>query len=457
MNVKTTIILLLVFLALGAYYVFVERDKPSEVELERLEKSALQFDRFGIESFELAAKGDDVRCVKIEDKWEMQRPVEAQCDASVIASMLESLSSLQAERFLSVDSTPLDQYGLEEPSIRVSVASSAPPDSHWIEIGDKTPTGDAYFAFVDTRDRIALLPSSTVDGKLQMGAFDFRDKTVLDFEVAQARVLEIEYGDTRIVCERAFEQPWDITKPIQARGDETEINSILWDLENAKVREFLDRPAEDPALYGLKNPAATVKVLVGAGKSLRRLDFGDEAEEGGVVYAKRSTQRNIVKVDKRLMEKVQTELMDLREKKLMDFAAGDVAAIEIAMGDTTFSCARDSSGEWSTTGPESMALKKWKMNGVASQLSFVRAFSFVDDSDPNPARMGLDVPQVTVVVTLNDSSEVSLDLGSAKGDEVYVRARGQYATISGGFLTDMKDILRNPPYVEEETTDERSE
>jgi hypothetical protein len=442
---------------LGAYYVFVERDKPTEAEIERTEKSALQFDRAGAESFELETDESDIRCVKVEDEWEMRRPVQAKCDASVVASVLESLSSLQADRFLPADSTSLGQYGLVEPSIRIAVTTSAPPDSHWIEIGDKTPTGDAFFAFVDERDRIALLSSATVEGKLEMKAFDFRDKTVLDFEVAQVRMLEIDYDGTKIACERDFEKPWNITKPIKAPGDETEINSILWDLENAKVREFLDDPAADLAVYGLKKPAATVKVYVGAGKSLRRLDFGNETEEGGVVYAKRMNRKNIVEVDKRLLDKVRAELMDLREKKLVDFAAGDVAAIDITMGDSTFSCARDTSGEWSTVGPDAMPLKKWKMNGLASQLSFVRAFSFVDESSPNPARMGLDTPQVTVVVTLNDSSRVSLELGAVKGDEVYIRTGGRYATVSAGFLSDMKDILRNPPYVEEEMINDQSE
>lgn len=457
MNLKTTLILLLIFLALGAYYLFVERGKPSDEELERIEMTALQFDRAGIESFELRQDEEDVRCIRAGEEWEMRRPVEAQCDETLIASILESLSSLQAERFLEADSTSLGQYGLEDPVIELSVASSSPPDSHWIWIGDKTPTEDAYFSLVDRRDRIALLSSSTVDGKLKAKAFDFRDKTVLDFEVADARVLEIEYDDTKIRMERAFERPWNITNPIQGKGDETEINSILWDIENAKVREFIDDPAEDLAVYGLDKPTATAKVLIGAGKSLRRLDFGDETEEGGLVYAKRTRHDNIVLVDKRLLEKVQLELIDVREKRLFDFAADDVSAIEIVMGDSAFSCARDTTGEWTTGEPENMSLKKWKMNGLASQLSFLRAFAFVDEASPNIARMGLDLPQVRVTVSLYDSSEATLDLGAADGDEVYVFAGDQYATVSGGFLGDLKDILRNPPYVEEEKADEQTE
>jgi hypothetical protein len=456
-NIRTTIILLLIFLALGAYYVFVERNKPSERELEQIEKTALDIDRAAIESLELRLEGEDIRCVKAGEEWEMRRPVEAGCDETLIASILESLSPIRAERFIELGSESAGQYGLDNPDIEISVASSSPPDSHWIMIGDKTPTGDTYFAFVDTRDRIALLPASAIDGKMRATAFDFRDKTVLDFEVAQARVLDITYDDTQIIVERAFEEPWEITTPIQGRGDETEINSILWDIENAKVREFIDDPDEDLAAYGLDKPAATARILIGAGKSLRRLDFGKETEDGGLVYAKRTLHDNIVLVDKRLMEKVQAELVDLREKRLMQFAADDVAAIDIVMGDSTFSCARDTSGEWVTAAPANMPLKKWKMNGVASQLSFLRAFSFVDDPNPNTRRMGLDAPQLSVTVSLADSGAATLNLGTADGDEVYIYANGQYATVSSGFMDDLKDILRNPPYVEEETTDERVE
>jgi hypothetical protein len=449
---------LLIFLALGAYYVFVERNKPSEQEMERIEKTVLEFERAGIGSLEMRLEGEDIRCVKAGEQWEMQRPVETQCDETLIAAILEALSSLQAERFLPADSGSPDVYGLDTPAIEVSVASTAPADSHWIMIGDQSPTGNTYFAYVDTKDRIALLPSSVVDGKLKVTAFDFRDKTVLDFEVVHARVLTIAYDDTKIAVERAYQRPWNITGPIEARADETEINSILWDIENAKVREFIDEPGDDLSVYGLDPPAVTVRVLVGASKSLRRLDFGKETEEGGLVYAKSHLKDNVMLVDKRLVEKVQTaDLMDLREKRLFDFAADDVAAMDIVMGDSIFSCARDTSGEWTTTGAERVTLKKWKMNGVASQLSFLRAFSFVDDPNPDVARMGLDRPQLVVTASLYDTTSAVLEFGTAEGDEIFIRAGGQYATVSGGFATDLKDILRNPPYVEEETTNEQSE
>lgn len=457
LNLRTTLILLLIFLTLGSYYFFVERKKPTEQEKERQEKSVLRFDRLGMQSLELDHDDEDIRCVKTDEGWEMTRPRAAKCDEPAVASVLASLSSLQASRFIAADSSALAQFGLDEPAIRVAVASSSPPDSHWLFIGDRTPTGDDYYAVADGRDSVALISSSVVDANYKKTPFDLRDKTVLDFTVGETRGLEIAYDHVNIKCERATpEKPWNLLQPVKAAGDDTEINSVLWDIENAKVRKFIDQAPADLSTYGLEHPAATVKIFIGAGRTLRKLDFGDETEEGGLVYAKRLGQPGVVEVDKRLLDKVKKEPIDLRQKRLFNFPTTDVASIDISMGDSTFSCVRDTTGEWFTSGPEHRPLKKWKMNGVASQISFLRAFSFVDVPNPDLAAMGLSKPGVTVLVTLTDTTTAKLELGAVKGDELFVRAGGQMAAVSAGLLDDMKDIVRNPPYVEEEMEDEQS-
>jgi hypothetical protein len=457
LNLRTTMILLLIFLTLGSYYFFVERKKPTEQEKEKQEKSVLHFDRMAMQSLEIESADGDIRCVKTDEGWEMTRPLDAKCDQPTVASVLASLSSLQAARFLPADSTALSQFGLDEPSIRLSVASSAPPDSHWIFVGDKTPTGDDYYTIAGDRDSVALISSSVVDANYKKSTFDLRDKTVLDFTVGQARALQISYDHTKIRCERVTpERPWKLVEPVKTGGDDTEINSVLWDIENAKVRAFIDEEPSDLSAYGLDPPVATVRVYIGAGRTMKKLDFGAETEEGGVVYAKRLGRPGLVEVDKRLLDKVRKEPIDLRQKKLFDFATSDVASIEISMGDSTFSCVRDTAGEWSTSGTEPSQLKKWKMNGVASQISFLRAISFVDDPNLDLGAVGLSDPQVKVDVALTDTTTAELELGLVEGDELYARAGGQIAKVSAGLLDDMKDIVRNPPYVEEERKDEQS-
>ncbi len=455
MNLRTTLILLLIFLALGSYYVFVERNRPTEQEIERREKSVLRFEREAAQALEIQYGGEDIRCIKSDEGWEMVRPVADKCDETAVAAVLASLASLKADRFLDAEGAELENFGLDDPSIRISVASYSPPDSNWLFIGAETPTGDTYYSMANGRDSIALVPSSTVNSSYKKSAFDLRDKKVLDFEVGPTRGLEILYDDVKFTCERIPDRPWQIREPFRAQGDDTEINSVLWDLENAKVREFIDEPSEDLSEYGLDDPAATVKVFVGAGRSLMRLDFGDEAEEGGVVYAKRRGRSEVVKVDKRILDKVKTDPSDLRQKRLLDFATSDVTAIDISMVDTTFSCVRDSTGEWHTAPPNSRPLKKWKMNGVSSQISFLRAFSFIDEPEADLSGTGLLEPQVKIVVTLSDTGAAVIDLGAVEGDELFVKTDKQVAKVSGGFLDDMRDVVRNPPYEEEETTDEQ--
>lgn len=454
MSVRTTIILLVIFAALGSYYIFVERGKPTEQEVERLERAVFQVERDSIRTLDIAYEGEEIRCEKGGLGWEMSAPVTAKSDETAMGALLSQISNLEADRFLPAAETGTpDEFGLGDPFLEIAVTLSAPPDSHWIQIGDQTPTGDAYYAFVNDRDRIVLLPSSTVDGYFKKKPFDLRDKTVLEMEVGQVVGLEISHGDVNLRAERRKGGPWQLMEPTEARGEDTEINSILFDMANAKVREFVEEEPQDLLPYGLDDPVATVKLRIGAARSLKSIDFGAETDEGGTVYALRSGFSNVVKVDERLLDKVRTDISDLRRKRILDFATTDVAAFEISMGDSSFSCVRDTLGEWTAAGPDSMPLKKWKMNGIASQISMLRAFSFVDDPEPDLERMELGEPQVIVRVTLTNAPPAELELGAVEDGEVYARAEGVIAKVSEDFLNDLIELVREPPYVEEEEED----
>ena len=451
MNVRTTIILLIIFVALGSYYLFVERNKPSEVEQERLARAVFEMERDSIATFNLTYDGQETRCERSESGWEIVNPVQAKADETAMAALLTQISSLEADRSIPAQEmgSPED-FGLDAPFIEIGLTLSSPADSHWVLVGDKTPTGDAYYSFADTRDEIALISSSTVDNNFKKKPFDLRDKTALEFEVDQVVAMQITHGDVELRMERRKDGPWKLVEPIEARGEDTEINSVLFDLKNAKIREFVDEEPADLSPFGLDDPAAVVKLFIGSGRRLMSIKFGGETDEGGTVYALRSGYSNVVEVDTRILDKVKVDQTDLRRKRILDFESADVAAMSISMGDSLFSCAKDSAGEWTALAPENKPLKKWKMNGVSSQVSFLRAFSFVDEAEPDLKEMGLAEPKVIVTVTLSDSNVVSLDLGGVEDDELFVRAGGQVAKVSDDFLQDMIELVRDPPYVEEE-------
>ena len=71
MNTRLTIILLIVFAALGSYYVFVERDKPDVQETERLARAVFQIERIALEPWSLAMKAprSGARRTKTAGRW----------------------------------------------------------------------------------------------------------------------------------------------------------------------------------------------------------------------------------------------------------------------------------------------------------------------------------------------------------------------------------------------------
>lgn len=180
MNGRNLAILFVIVVILGAVVYFMNQDNngtgdtgtdpnatvaPSPTPQLNLVRDATIND---VQRLEVTRLEDDfqVAFVREEDgSWFQIVPTDTAVISSTMNSNVTRIINLTSQSTLSADANPLSVYGLDNPQYEIVLVTRRGEENvrHIFEIGDKTPTGDRYYAQKFGDPRIHILLSSTVE------------------------------------------------------------------------------------------------------------------------------------------------------------------------------------------------------------------------------------------------------------------------------------------------------
>lgn len=163
MSLRNTLILIVVLVLMGAglYVNKVLRTPPSEPkppevwsvkeeDITHIDLRMPQIDKSA--SFVLGEDG----------YWHFDNAQKSPVDLKRWGGIVLLVSSPQSRRLLAEKANDLSEYGLVQPQMIVSLTVKKQPNVE-IHIGDKTPSGEAYFVMVQGHDPVYLLDSTWFD------------------------------------------------------------------------------------------------------------------------------------------------------------------------------------------------------------------------------------------------------------------------------------------------------
>ena len=411
-------IVAVLFVGLGAFVYFyeIEGGKKRQEEAEQAKK-LFQFEKEDVTSISLDRDGDSITMHKEEDSWKLVAPIEAKADETAVDGLASELSSTQVER--SLEPIPIDWkvFGLENPELKIRVGLKDGQTLH-LELGDKDFNQSSVFGRISGQQKVLVLPTflhTNADKEL----FDFRDKTVLDFDREQVQEVAIRSKRKTYRFEKDGED-WSIRKPIQARADRSEIRSILSDLEFARVEEFVERGVAKLGTYGLKAPASQVNLYLGENRAKKTLLVGKKV--GTQYYAKDEAGEDVFKIKEDLVEKFDLDLGKLRDKKMARFERNEVKRVEVKLPDQRFEFLKDSEDQWRLQSPEGHQEKSVLEYKLFWPLEDLEGKEIIDQANLNDPKYGFSEPSAEVKVVKNDDQVIEVILGKTEGEVVFGKA-----------------------------------
>jgi Domain of unknown function (DUF4340) len=347
--------------------------------------------------------GDVILSKDNSGTWSISAPKPLRADQSSVRNIVSTLSSLSADRLLEEKAGDLKSYGLNQPTLEVSVTEKNNKKEKLL-VGDNTPTGSAAYAKLDGDPRVFTIASYTKN-TFDKSANDLRDKRLLPVDSDKLSRVELIAKKQDIEFGRSKDE-WQIVKPKPLRADAMRVEDLVRALQNATMDlGSSDDTKKAAAEFASATPIATAKLTDSSGT--QQLELRKKKDE---YYAKSTAVDGVYKVSSQLGQDLDKSLDDFRNKKLFDFGFSDPQKIDLHDGSKAYSLSR-SGQDWSADGKK---MDNSTVNSLIDKLRDLSASKFVDS--------GFTTPIFDASVTSNDGKRTEKVLIAKNGND-YVAKR----------------------------------
>ena len=458
MKFKTTLILFGIFILLFAAVYFFEfrnqGDKSTEDKLVSLASDDVVKIVFnnGEETIEFQRQ---------EEEWLITDPLEAKGDKYEVDRLADDFSNLQIERIVEEIPSDLEKYGIPQKEIELYVKDQDEPVK--ILIGMENPLDNTFFAKKSDETKVVLIPSS-LKSLMEKKIFDFRQKDIFKFDSDQAKSIKLRAKDIEWEAEKVDED-WFLKKPVDALAQKSKVNDVLYAISNLKAAAFVSEEKNDEEIqkYGLDKPDYTVAINFPVEN--RQVTYLFHKKDDNV-HASSSISPKILQVEDSILEDLEKEPGDLREKSIADFYTWEVEKIQLRKGDFSLTLTKDEEENWQAAEPRIQEMDKEKIQSFLRKIEALESEKFFDPP-LNPADYGLDVPQAEVKIWTGEEGETPEEVTILIGKEdeesqkVYVKnQRFSYVfKVDSAFLEDFPQKAEDwqPPSETEKKEEKDSE
>jgi len=426
-----TWVLLLLAAAFGAYWYFVERQRPVGEDKPK-EKVFADLDKARIAELRVQpAAGEPVHLVREGEAWRLEQPAAA-ADPTAVDSLLTSLASLEVADVVSEQPGELAEYGLAQPKLTVEARVEGATEPLKLMLGDNVPAGSGVYARVPTAPRLFTV-STAAETAFAKTPFDLRDRRLVKLERDAVRSVTASGPGGGFALTRAGDD-WRVSEPVETLAGRWAVDGLLGTLESLRIDAVAAEHASAAELkrFGLAPPARRVTLDLGEAGS-QTLEIGGKTPGDESKYYARAAGSELVGViPPAVVDDLAKGLDGVRAKRLLDVSTWEVNGFDVVtpQGKRAFA-RRSEKGEdgfdtqkWSETEPEARELATTSVQDALFQLGGIDAEAFVDTPGA-PAAYGLDAPvfKLTLRREGDNKPEQWVELGRKEG-AVFARRSG---------------------------------
>ncbi len=370
MNYKTTLALVLLLAAVGAYFYFVEFGTTSRYDAHQQQQADQtdavegeplfdEMDADTISSITLTRAGQSMTATRTNGDWHQTAPVRFPLNNYTLDSIAKQLASLRYLKKISADmpDAPSDSLmGLE--SARAVVNFTAGDKATTLHLGKVTLGGHAYLKVEG--DENAYVVKTTLHGALLDEPVTTWRRNALELPAASAaQSALIEPAETDPITLRKIEDRWHFGPQTRQRVSQETVESWFASLARVSVTGFVEDAPDTPGLYGLTQPSLRIhatRLDADGEKVTQVLHIGNADLEGGNHYAALTTGDEpisvVFSISSEDTEALATTQTDLRDPKVIDADALLVRGLVVEQdGKTTLNLIRSPAAGYSFGDP----------------------------------------------------------------------------------------------------------
>jgi len=355
-------------------------------------------------------------------RWRIRQPIQSAALDFPVEQLLNTFSRLTPQLTLE-EAIDLAAFGLDQPRQQIALFPKE-GEPYRLAIGNDNFDGSGFYAQPEG-GKVVLLASSQ-KGSLLPSLLALRDKTLLSFDRAAVKSLQVQLAEAEVVRLQRQEETWQIVKPRVLPADDLNVDRLLSTLSRLQAVEFPAETKAELASYGLEQPSAQLTVELKDGKTLS-VALGLEKE--GQVYVITSEHPAVATLLTSTADILRADLEELRDHRLARLNPNQVGQVTLELLEerVTLNPLPQEKGslEVRWENPERPG-QVVNLSSLFASLNAARAKEFVPATDPD-AQKALAAPDLTLDITPKPETEqepLTLSLSSA-GLRAYARSSRQ--------------------------------
>jgi len=418
-------------------------------------KKVFGVDRQDVEKVEILRNGQPaLEMTRVEDGWEMIRPVRAPVKREEADKILNRVEGLTARSFDAEAAEDLAPFGLDAPPREVRVTLAPDQAQASLKLGATHSDGgqERVYAKRGEKPQVVSLDADFLE-IVDVAPDTLRERRVFPFSSWKVDKVELAWDGQDAALEKRGTGKWWITRPEEARAASSAVTPILSGLSAMEGTAFFDRPTTPEGMkrFGLAPPLAKVTVYeekidmdpsAGAGEgqedseAVGTLLLGkvEEGASGARYYAYREGEPTVAEVGEQFFVRdLPKDLESLREKRVLDFYRYQVASVTI-QGPGTELLLEKEGNDWGMKKPAKRSVDAAAVDDLLGFLSGLKVDRFATAAGSGAGQPGQDLfgpAALAARVTLNDEQgeEIATASFSTQGpadatDARYVRMHG---------------------------------
>lgn len=346
MSIKKIRILIIALVIVAAMtitaYIAIDKIKTNEEYQEWQETQSLNlfsFDSNNIEKVEIQNADGYFKIETVDTSWSVtdtDYKYEFELNAYYINSICSYMSSLTAEKKLSVSEQELDKYGFANPVVLTCYDTEN--TAYTLYIGDATATEEYYYAMLPNDSTVYELEFNTAD-VLHGGMAYLKSPYMLKYYDVNINEVILEHDSETVFSISNTSGAWEMLKPLDnAQVNSANINSFLTSLTRLQIESFVTIVEDGSELleYHLDNPAYTLTVKANDNSETTTIDFAEFDKNDGSVYLVYEETGQIATMTINSVSFLQTQPSELLSDKIYSPNFADTSKLEVQVDDLKF-------------------------------------------------------------------------------------------------------------------------
>lgn len=312
---KKTLFWFIVLIALGGVFFFYDKKEEAvkqlkEEQLKLLPTAVKEVSEFWINYIK---ENRQIKVVRENDAWQLVQPLSAKGDVKAIEKLLTNVITARKDAVLfeKVEQPKLEELGLGDPEVEMGLKYSN--QETVIIFGERGPTNNVAYAMFKGRPEVYRVHSD-LKKEVSQDAYALRDKTILDFEPAKMRRLEIvKRGMPKVVVVQE-QSKWNLLEPTAEMASMAKVLELLYVIKNGEIKAFVNETPADLAPYGLSSPMLQLTIYQEKIEKPYILAIGDKDRARRGYFAKVNQMEKIFDVEEDLVNTILLSMDKLAEE-----------------------------------------------------------------------------------------------------------------------------------------------